>query len=189
MESNLAYEEPWREELIGGRWVAMAPPSLNHNRIIRNLARLLGNYLEKRRCEVFLDGAGVYLAEGEYYVPDVMVVCDPEKIRPDGVHGAPDLVVEVLSPGTAAYDRGYKREVYEAGGVQEYWLVSPGDKTVEQYVLREGQFRLNETCAIVPDWMRKRMTPRELENLKTKIKCTLCEDLTLSLEDIFAKVT
>ena len=100
MNSNLAYREEFREELIGGKAVAMSPrPMYNHNHIAFNIAVLFSNYLRGKPCTVVPDGTDLYLTEEDRFVPDVMVVCDRDKIRRDGVHGAPDLVVEVLSTG------------------------------------------------------------------------------------------
>ena len=72
--------------------------------------------------------------------PDVMLVCDPTKIDRRGVRGAPDWVVEVLSPSTAARDQIAKRRIYERAGVREYWLVHPGDRTLTVYALIDGQY-------------------------------------------------
>ena len=100
MNLNMAYnyDEDCRSELINGKIVMMSPrPVINHNRIIRNLTHIFETYLKGKRCEFFADGVDVYLTEKDHFVPDAMVVCDPNKIHNDGVHGAPDLVVEVLS--------------------------------------------------------------------------------------------
>ena len=97
MSNNLAYQEERREELIGGKVVMMAPASSNHNRIAGNIYYIFRRYLNGKKCEPFADGESVYLTDEDHYVPDFMVVCDPDKIKNDGVHGAPDLVVEVLS--------------------------------------------------------------------------------------------
>ena len=191
MNGNLAceYEENWREELISGKIVAMAPASINHNRVKLNIGVLFSNYLRGKTCEVLPDGAAVYLTSTDYYYPDVMVVCDPDKIKPDGVHGAPDLVVEVLSPGTARYDRGRKKKVYEKSGVKEYWLVDPAGKSIEQYIMVDGCFELNNVYyAEFPDWMLVRMSEAERARAVTEFKCSLYDDLIISLEDIFDRV-
>ena len=190
MNENLAYKdapclEPWREELIGGKWVAMAPPAMNHIRIAGNIYGIFKDYLRGRECEPIPDGAPVFLTDENYYIPDFMVVCDQNKIRPDGVHGAPDLVVEVLSPGTAKNDKGKKYRMYEAAGVREYWIVSPAERSVEQYLLTEGRFELHEVYSVYPDFMLARMKPEELQAVITEFKCSLYEDLIIRLEDIF----
>ena len=122
MNGNPAFQEEWRKELIGGQPVAMAPAATNHNRIKMRIASLFDRYLENGPCEVLPDGEAVYLTETDYYYPDVMIVCDPEKVRRNGVHGAPDLVVEVLSPRTAKFDRGRKRTPTSAAASESIGL-------------------------------------------------------------------
>ena len=189
MENNLAFQEEaqW-EEMIDGKIVMMAPASMNHNRAVRNISNIFVNYLKGKTCETFTDGAAVYLTEEDYYIPDVMVVCDPDKVKDDGVYGAPDLVVEILSPGTVRHDRGRKKDVYECSGVREYWLVNPADKTVEQYILEDGKLTLRETCALLPDWMLARIKPEVRAAVVTEFRCSLYDDLVIRLEDVFARI-
>ena len=97
MNSNLAYQENFREELIGGKVVMMAPASAGHTYIADNILAIFKHYLKGANCIPFGDGLLVHLTDKDKFVPDVMVVCDRSKIKPDGVYGAPDLVVEVLS--------------------------------------------------------------------------------------------
>ena len=78
--------------------------------------------------------------------------------------------------------------MYEKCGVKEYWIVSPMEKTVEQYLLRDGKYALHETYALLPDWMLSRMKPEERAAVVTSFKCTLYDDLTIHLEVIFARV-
>ena len=105
--NEFVYQDPPSEELINGNVVLMSPrPNVNHNRVAFNIHRIFDKYLNGKKCVPFGDGYDLYLSEKERYVPDFMVVCDRDKIHTDGVHGAPDLVVEVLSPSTARYDRG-----------------------------------------------------------------------------------
>ena len=188
MNENLAYQEEWREELIDGKLVAMAPAVTSHNRVKFRIATLLDRHISKGPCEVLPDGEAVYLTETDYYYPDAMIVCDPDKIRPDGVHGAPDLVVEVLSPGTARYDRGRKMEVYEASGVREYWIVNPDDKSIDQYLLTDRRFVLAEHYAIYPDWMLAHMSDAERGAIKHEIRVSLYDDLAIPLKEIFARI-
>ncbi len=189
METNLAYDdrkEKARVELIGGKIVAMSPrPSVNHNRVASNIFWLFENYLRKKKCTPFADGTDLYLTEDDRFVPDVMIVCDPGKIKSDGVHGAPDLVVEVLSPSTTRNDKTIKKEVYARCGVREYWIVSPGDKTVEVYRADEAGFVLHDIYALHPDWQLAQMTEEERAAVVTHFQCSLFDDLNISLEDIF----
>lgn len=184
--SNLAYQEDTWEELIGGKIVAMSPrPAINHHRVALRIVNLFENYLDGKSCTAFSDGVDLFLTEEDHFIPDMMVVCDQSKIKKDGIHGAPDLVVEVLSPRTAKYDRGHKKDVYEACGVREYWIVSPRDKVVEQYLLRDGKLALEDIFTVYPDWELARMTEEERTAVVTRFKCSLFDDLELSLEDIF----
>ena len=99
--------------------------------------------------------------------------------------GAPDLVVEVLSPSTARNDKTHKKEVYARCGVREYWLVSPGDKTVEVYRTDGIEFVLHDIYALRPDWELAKMSEEERAALETHFKCSLFDDLDISLDDIF----
>lgn len=128
MNDNLAYQDWRRDELIGGKVVAMALASAGHTYVADNILMVFKQYLKGKKSIPFGDGLLVHLTDEDKFVPDVMVVCDRDKIRPDGVHGAPDLVVEVLSPSTARNDRTHKKDVYERCGVPEYWIVGPADK-------------------------------------------------------------
>lgn len=186
MADNPAYKYPLREELINGKLAAMSPgPAWNHVTIAGNIYRLLGNYLEGRKCTAIPDGFDLHLTKDNIFIPDVMVVCDRKKIRGNGVFGAPDLVAEVLSPSTANNDRGYKKEVYAKCGVREYWIVSPFEKAIEVYHNSGSEFVLYHVYSIYPDWMLEQMSDEEQANVQTYFKCSLFDDLEISLDKIF----
>lgn len=135
-------EERW--ELIDGIPYNMSPaPSRIHQKITGELFRLIANYLTGKECEVYIAPFDVRLPKGDendeqidtVVQPDLVVVCERKKLDERGCKGAPDLVVEVLSPGTAAKDMKIKLALYERVGVKEYWLVDPGNKTVQVYQL------------------------------------------------------
>ncbi len=189
MNGNLAYQWEPEVEIIGGKLVMLASPTSDHNRTARNIAYLFGHYLRSRTCEYFPDREALFLEDDtEEYQPDGMVVCDPDKVRHDGVHGAPDLVVEVLSPSTARYDRGHKMAVYERHGVREYWIVSPEARSVEQYVLEEGKFVLRDVYTLYPSFILRHMKEEEIAAIPTQVPCTLFPDLSLPLDEIFYRV-
>ena len=189
MNGNLAYKLEPREEIIGGKVVMMASPSLAHNFIAGNIYSIFHNYLRGKPCTPFPDNTSVVLADGEKYIPDMMVVCDPDKLRRNGVYGTPDFVVEVLSPSTANYDKGHKKDVYEQHGVREYWIVSPGDRSVEQYVLADGKFVLRGVWSLWPDFLLEDMTEEERAvKAPASFRCTLFDDLEIRLEDVFYRV-
>ncbi len=190
MADNLAYrmDDTRREELFGGEVVMLARPTINHNRIAFNIARIFAAYLDGKPCEAFADGVDLHLSENERYVPDGMIVCEPSKIQTDGVYGTPDLVVEVLSPSTAKNDKGRKKDVYEACGVREYWIVDPVNKSVEVYLQLNGRFTLDNVYSIYPGWMLKKMTEEECSAIPMEIKCSLFDDLVIRVEDVFDRV-
>ena len=186
MSSNLAYQEERREELIGGKVVMMSPrPSFNHNRVASNIFRIFDNHLYGKKCTPIADGMDLYLDEDNQFVPDFMVVCDPDKIKPDGIHGTPDLVVEVLSPSTARNDKTHKKDVYARCGVREYWIIHPEDKSVDVYHTDGTEFILHDIYSLHPDWMLAKMSEEERAAVVTHFKCSLFDDLDISLDDIF----
>lgn len=139
-----------RIELIKGRIFKMSPaPSSTHQRISRTILVKLDVYLQKKTCEVFAAPFDVRLTKKSksnqelttVVQPDICVICDPSKIDESGCLGAPDIVVEILSPGNNKKELQNKYEVYEENGVQEYWIISPQDKTFFKYTLnKEGTY-------------------------------------------------
>lgn len=190
MSGNLAYQDDFiakrREELIGGKVVMMSPrPAFNHNQVSSNIYYLFAHYLRGKKCTPIADGMDLYLDEDNQFVPDFMVVCDPDKIKSDGVHGAPDLVVEVLSPSTMRNDKTHKKDVYARCGVQEYWIVDPVSKSLEIYRTNGTEFDLDDIYALHPDWELAKMSEEERAAVVTHFRCSLFDDLDISLEDIF----
>lgn len=186
MNNNLAYQEERREELICGKAVAMSPsPRWNHIAASGNIYNIFFNYLRGKKCTPVQDGFDLFLDEENQFVPDFMVVCDPDKIKNDGVHGAPDLVVEVLSPSTAKNDKTLKKDIYAKYGVREYWLVHPVEKSIEVYRTSGTEFVLYDVYSLHEDWELAQMSEAERAAVVTHFKCSLFDDLDISLEDIF----
>ena len=123
------WEDRW--ELIRGEAWAMSPaPTTQHQDLVLSLGSLLANFLKGKPCQPFVAPTDVYLADDTVVQPDVLVVCDPAIIVTKGIIGAPTFVAEVLSDSTANKDLTVKKALYEAHGVQEYWLVFPNDGRV-----------------------------------------------------------
>lgn len=187
MNDNLAYQEERREELIGGEIVMMAPsPAWNHVAISGNIFSIFRDFLRGKKCTPIQDGFDLHLDENNIFVPDFMLVCDRGKIRWNGVYGAPDLVAEVLSPSTAKNDRWYKKNVYEASGVPEYWLVNPTDRSIEVYLFQDGRYILDNLYTLWPAEQLADMTAGEKAGLVTEFKCHLFDNLTIRLEEVFS---
>ena len=185
INDNLAYQEEPLYEILDGKVLAMSPAAPRHNRIAGNIFLIFGNYLKKKKCVPLGDGTAVYLDEQNRFIPDFMVVCDRSKIQSKWVYGAPDLLVEILSPSTARNDRMRKKDVYAASGVLEYWIVSPEEQSIEVYLLRDGAYTLDNLYAYCSDEDQADMTEAEKAGLTAEFKCHLFDDLTIRLEDIF----
>jgi len=136
-----------RVELFKGKVFKMSPaPNLNHQMILANFGRELGVFFYQKPCRVFLAPFDVRLfplksgKDQTVVQPDVCVVCDVKKLDKQGCIGAPDLVVEILSPGNSKHELKTKFLLYQEAGVKEYWIVEPSNKTVLVYVLVDGVF-------------------------------------------------
>ena len=136
-----------RWELIDGVPYNMSPaPSRSHQKILGEFFKQIAVYLTGKTCEVYIAPFDVLLPRGDeideqidtVVQPDLVVVCDRKKLDERGCKGAPDLVVEVLSPGTAGKDMKTKLFLYERVGVKEYWIADPSNKTVQVYQLETG---------------------------------------------------
>lgn len=181
----LGWPEDVRYELIDGVAYLMAPaPSLAHQDVAGGIYAQLRGQLRDGSCRAFIAPVDVRLPRGDeadelidtVVQPDVLVVCEPARLGPRGVRGAPDLVVEVLSPTTASHDQLLKRRVYERAGVPEYWLVHPADRIVTIYRLEAGSYGKPDVqeltgqtpVAVVPgvaiawDEIVARLPPRDL---------------------------
>lgn len=140
----LTWPEEERWELIEGIPFNMTPaPSLDHQSVAGEIYRQAANFLLHHPCRVFIAPFDVRLAEGDepddqvptVVQPDVSVVCDPAKLDRRGCRGAPDWIVEVLSPSTALKDQSEKLALYRRHGVREYWLLSAADRSLVVYTL------------------------------------------------------
>jgi len=169
-----------RWEIIEGEAHSMSPaPTLDHQRYLRRLLNKFENYLEGKTCEVFNSPCDLLLLEEGETVdkatnivqPDIMVVCDSNKLFENKCCvGAPDLIIEILSPSTASKDMKKKRLLYERFGVKEYWIVDPVHKTIQ--VFTSGEDKLYGKSNIYSS--------------EDKIKVGLFADLEIDLKVIFA---
>jgi Uma2 family endonuclease len=138
-------------ELIGGRVYDMSPaPRPPHQALVLQIAAQLDAFFAGKSCRPHIGPIDVFLShddepidEVEHVVqPDALVVCDESRLIAEGVRGAPDFVIEVLSTSTAFKDQGEKRNLYEAFGVLEYWIVNPETLEVLVYLLRDRRYGL-----------------------------------------------
>lgn len=142
-EHHYTSEDYWnlpeghRAELIDGQLYNMAPPSRMHQKLISQFMLVLGQYIRDHHgtCEVYPAPFAVNLdAEDKDWVePDISVICDTSKLDDRGCNGAPDLVVEVVSPSSRRIDYSTKNALYSEAGVREYWIVDPEKERTTVY--------------------------------------------------------
>jgi Uma2 family endonuclease len=145
----LEWDEHERCELVDGEVFMLAAPSMEHQRVLMELAYRIRDFLNGKPCKVFPAPFAVRLnpladnSDDTVLEPDIVVVCDPSKLDKKGCNGAPDLVMAISSGSTARCDKVEKFRRYQAAGVREYWIVDPDSKTVQACVLENGRYILS----------------------------------------------
>lgn len=126
-----------RAELIDGKIYYMAPSNRRHQDIIFSLSRRIADYIDSNdgSCKVYLAPFAVFLNENDtnYVEPDISVICDSSKLTDKGCNGAPDWIVEIVSPGSRQMDYFTKLFKYQTAGIREYWIVDPEKDSVMVY--------------------------------------------------------
>lgn len=172
----LEMDDDKRYELIDGELYLMSSPKILHQEIVGEIYAQLHNCLKGKKCKAFVSPLDVCLSgvknpKKEYNVvqPDVLVVCDENKLTKDmGIQGAPDLVIEVLSPSTRRHDTYRKFNLYQHYGVREYWIIDTEAEVIYQYILNEKNiYTLPKTYEITED-----------------IKVNILKNCIISLKDI-----
>ncbi|MBK8503840.1 MAG: Uma2 family endonuclease [Saprospiraceae bacterium] len=172
---NFTFE--YMVELIRGKIFKMTPaPSPGHQIIAGNLHYIIRKNFSQKNCQLFIAPVDVILpiynekrdSPNTVVQPDLCIICDPAKIQEAGCFGAPDLIIEILSPHTSKKDLTKKYEVYEESGVREYWIVFPKEEIVQTYVLVNSKFNRGEAFV-----------------KSDQINSDIFPNLTFSLDDIF----
>lgn len=136
-----ALPEGERAELIDGQIYYMAPPSWEHQKVSRKLHQAIANYIDSNngKCEALAAPFAVFLNEEDetYVEPDISVICDLSKLSDKGCHGAPDWVIEIVSPSSKPRDYMTKLFKYRTAGVKEYWIVDPMKQRTTVYLFEE----------------------------------------------------
>ncbi|MBR2214533.1 MAG: Uma2 family endonuclease [Selenomonadaceae bacterium] len=182
-------EEDYDEEtyeLINGETVMLAAAAIPHLRIQGYLARKIGNYLVGKKCEVFAE-AKVVFDDKNWLQPDILVVCDQNKVKRSHIQGAPDFVAEILSPSTQYRDFTVKKDIYEKYGVREYWLIDPMAKNVFVHLLENGKYRLKGIYHNYDDEDWAELTEKQRAAQKLSLKLSLYDDLEISLKELFQR--
>ena len=173
-----------RLELIKGKIFKMSPaPSNSHQEIALNIGSELNYFLKNKSCKVYLAPFDVRLVRDEksdkkiktVVQPDISVICDLEKLTDQrGCLGAPDLVVEILSPGNNAKEIKTKYDLYEEFGVKEYWVIYPDEQSLLKYVRnKDGKFMVEGRALTVGD----------------KITTPILPGFELAMDDVFHNLT
>lgn len=135
-----------RAELIDGQIYYMTPPNRRHQEISLLLSRKIADYIDLGHgsCKVYAAPFAVFLnADDKNYVePDISVICDPDKLTENGCSGAPDWIIEIISPSNPERDYIQKLNLYKTASVKEYWIVDPLEKRVIVYHLEKDQFKM-----------------------------------------------
>jgi Uma2 family endonuclease len=134
-----------RKEILGGELFRTPAPTPRHQHVVATLLAVLKTHIDARRLgETLASPIDVVLSPTDVVQPDIVFIAEPRRviIGEAAIHGAPDLVVEVLSPGTTPTDRGRKMQAYARAAVAEYWIVDPDAHVIEDYRLEGGQYRL-----------------------------------------------
>lgn len=169
MEDIYALPDGQRAELIDGRIYQMAPPARIHQKLVSELTQKIGSYIKSHDggCEVYPAPFAVFLNKDDktYVEPDLSVICDKDKLNDRGCSGAPDWIIEIVSPSTQRMDYGIKLFKYRTAGVREYWIVNPVTGVVNVYDLE----RQDKTCQY---------------SFEDEIEVCIYEDLRIRMADL-----
>ena len=175
-EDYLRFSDDDRVEIIDGIVYDMSPaPLRKHQSISRELFLKIGNYLAQQSCEIYSAPFDVVFSEKgkkdseikNVVQPDLSIICDKNKLNDKGCLGAPDWIIEILSPSTSSKDLNEKYFLYEKFGVKEYWIVEPSEQIVLVYSLKSGKYE------------------NTFRYTKEDSAVTIFEDLSINLSEIF----
>ena len=185
--SEAIYVEPNdRYEIIEGVKYMAAAAAYDHNVVTGRLFAIFDNYFRKDKIGMVVQDADVCLSEENTFRPDLSVVCDFSKLGADKkIHGAPDLVVEVLSPSTAKRDFTKKREIYARNGVKEYWIVDWVAKNIFVHKLVDGNYELDDVYHDYTADELSALEPNERAKVRKTIKVSIVPNLSVNIHRVF----
>lgn len=165
-----ALPEDVRAELIDGQIYYQAAPSRIHQKILSEVHTVINNYIKSKggSCEVYPAPFAVKLHEDRKTIvePDLSVICDREKLTDKGCTGAPDWIIEIISPSNSSHDYIRKLNLYADAGVREYWIVDPAKESIFVYYLEKEKFKV------------------EVHTFQNKVKASIYEDLLIDFTDM-----
>lgn len=160
VEDIYSLPEGTRAELIDGHIYYMAPPSRKHQEIVGTLYRKIADYIDSKggSCKPYIAPFAVFLNENDrnYVEPDISIICDKNKLTDKGCTGAPDWIIEIVSPGSRRMDYFVKLFKYRSAGVREYWIVDPDKNRIIVYNFESedtGEYSFSDSvmAGIYPD--------------------------------------
>jgi Uma2 family endonuclease len=131
-------------QLINNQIFMSPAPKSIHQVVLGKIYNYLFNFIEQRNLgQVLVAPVDVYLNRRNVYQPDIIFIANDnlQNLQENGFYGAPDLVIEILWPGTWRFDKEDKKDEYERSGVKEYWMVDPADKTTEGFYMEKAEFQ------------------------------------------------
>ena len=147
----LQWDDDKRHELIDGVPYLMSAPSRRHQKLLGKLFIQFDTLLKGKTCEVYFAPFDVRLnadtLDNTVVQPDLLIVCDKAKLDDAGCKGAPDMVVEILSPSTSRHDRILKFKTYLKSGIGEYWIIDPETSTLAVHILKDGDYIIHPYAA------------------------------------------
>jgi len=168
IEDIYALPEGQRAELIDGHIYYMAAPSITHQEISSFLHVSIGSYIRSRKgtCKIYAAPFAVFLNadDSKYLESDLSIICDKDKLTGRGCMGAPDWIIEIVSPSSVKMDYNKKMFLYRMAGVREYWIIDPEDNSVLVYDFENGEI------------MRY--------TLQDKVQVGIYEDLTIDFSEL-----
>ncbi|RKI38585.1 Uma2 family endonuclease [bacterium D16-51] len=177
--------ESIKDEKINGEIYNMSPaPGYRHGIVNNNINTIIKYGLKNSLCLVFMENLDFkYHPEenDDYVCPDIMVICDKQKLRGSTYSGVPKFIAETLSPSTAKRDKTVKKAIYENAGVEEYWIVSP-QGSVEIYYLENGKYEMQQS------YMLEKDKEDEHYNAETVIRLRAFPHIKMELQDIFENI-
>ena len=172
-----------KTEKINGIIYNMSPSGgFRHSQINGNIYFALMKQLKNIVCTASVENLDLYLSDNEYVIPDIMLICDRNKIKKDKYRGVPRFIVETLSPATSLKDKTVKKEKYAQLGVDEYWIISPKERSVEIYYLNNGVYDLVSFYILVDD------AEDEDYNAETVLTLKAVPKVSIVLKEIFENI-
>lgn len=183
---GLALRDRIRDEKIDGVIYDMSPaPHFRHGMINGNIYAIIKSGLKDSICIVSMENLDFKYhpdVNDDYLCPDIMIICDRKHLKGGAYSGVPKFVAETLSPSTAKRDRMEKKDIYEKSGVEEFWIVSPRERAVEIYYLKDGQYILEQNYILQDD------VEEEHYNAETEIVLRAFPHIRMTLAEIFEGV-